>query len=200
MSEWQRPAGGIPTPRQLAAILNPTSPKLTPLADLATLDPPLPKPPAWRPIRDRLASGEIVPSLLFMVGGERFAVPLVEVIEAIDAPVLHRLSELARGTMGVMAVRGALIGVHDPGPVLGCASATAGCALVVARGGLRLALAVDDVLDVLPLHPRDLRAAPGSELPDGILVGAVSTPTGYAAVIDLPALLAACVPVAPDSE
>jgi chemotaxis signal transduction protein len=193
---------GIPTPRDLAAILNVASPRpATPHWVPVIAEPvPMPAPPVVRPLRDRLADGESVPLLLFTVGGERFAVGLAEVHEAIDAPVRHALPEVGNGTMGVMAVRGSLVSVYDPGPVLGCRPSTAGTPLIVRRGKTRLALAVDDVLDVVVHAPGDLRAAPGTDGADGVLLGAIATPGGLAAVLDLSSLLAACAPSVTESE
>jgi chemotaxis signal transduction protein len=129
--------------------------------------------------------------LRFRVGPERFALRLADVEEAVEAPVLHPLPDLPRHVLGVCALRGQLVPVHAPAHVLGVPVGSPGVALVLA-GAPALALAADDVEDAFTITPDALRDAPGTEDPDGVLLGVTRHAGKLVAVLDAPALAAAC--------
>jgi len=56
--------------------------------------------------------------LVFRVGSEHFAVPLSDVDEVIDAQPIQRVPDAAATVLGVTSVRGVLLTVYDPRPVL----------------------------------------------------------------------------------
>lgn len=129
--------------------------------------------------------------LRFRVGPERFALRLADVEEAVEAPVLHPLPDLPRHVLGVCALRGQLVPVHAPAHVLGVPVGSPGVALVLA-GAPALALAADDVEDAFTITPDRLRDAPGTDDPDGVLLGVTRHAGKLVAVLDAPALAAAC--------
>ncbi len=138
--------------------------------------------------------------LRFRIGPERFALRLADVDEAVEAPVLHPLPDLPRHVLGVLAMRGRLVPVHAPTHVLGVGIGSLGVALVL-HGDPPLALAVDDVEDVLMIQPRTLHDAPGVDDPDGVLVGVTRHDGRLVGVLDARALAVAClVPAVQESR
>lgn len=184
------------TPRQLAAVLNAGAPPLPPV-DVSAPDLPAPPPPPVVPVRDRLAAGESVPMLHFVLGQEHMLAALADVREAIDVPTVHPVPHPAVHTRGVMAVRGRLVPARDVSRLLAVPAASGGVALVVAQGDERLALLADDVLDAVAVHHRDIRPLPHGAARDGLAVGAVPVGNCLALVLDIPAVVAALDPSAP---
>jgi purine-binding chemotaxis protein CheW len=132
--------------------------------------------------------------LVFRVGPERFAVSLESVDEVIDAPAVQRVPDSPSAVLGVYALRGALVTVYDPRPLLNVDAALGGAALLFRRDGRRVALAIDDVFDAITVDEGELRPAPGATAADGILLGVLRRGTDLVAVLDANALLdAACV-------
>ena len=127
--------------------------------------------------------------LVFQLGAERFAVALETVQEVIDAPVIQPLPDASPTVRGITAVRGALIMVYDPRPLLNVDARLDGAALLFARGDRRVALAVDDVFDAIVVNEGELRCAPGVSAADGILVGVIRRGSELIAVIDANALI-----------
>ncbi len=149
-------------------------------------------------IRTDLAATGKCELLRFRIGPERFALRLADVEEAVEAPVLHPLPDQPRHVLGVLAMRGRLVPVHAPAHVLGVGIGSLGVALVLV-GDPPLALAVDDVEDVLTIEPRALREAPGVDDPDGVLIGVTRHNGKLVGVLDAPALALACLaPVMPE--
>jgi chemotaxis signal transduction protein len=185
----------MPTPTQLAAILNPDAPPAPPPA---ILEPELP-PPArapLKPLRTRLSEGESVPMLVLEAGGERYVAALADVLEAVDAPDVHPLPRMSGATRGVLPLRGALVTVLDPSRVLGHATVRGAAALIVSHDGGRLALLVDDVLDAMTLEPSAVRTVPATLAADRVLIGAVPHDGRLAGILDLAALLDAALALA----
>jgi purine-binding chemotaxis protein CheW len=135
--------------------------------------------------------------LVFRTGAELFAVRLGDVHEVIDTPALQPVPDAGSRLLGVAMVRGELIPVHDPAPVLQveAAHAAAGVVLLFVRGGKRIGLAVDDVFDAISVEAHELRPAPGSEAADGVLAGVVRRGSELIGVLDAGALLEAATAV-----
>lgn len=135
--------------------------------------------------------------LMFRVGDARLAAPLATVDEAIDlaADAVQGIPGDNPALRGVFSLRGALVPVYDPGQALGLAGSTSagGTALVIRPdGGARVALAVDDVEDLLDdVQDADVRPPGGGDL-DGIVRGVVHRAAGIIVLVDLYALVAAC--------
>jgi purine-binding chemotaxis protein CheW len=139
--------------------------------------------------RARAGTAEL---LVFRIAGERFGVELAAVEEAIDLEQVHHVPEMPAAMLGVVSVRGALTPVYSPRAPLGVPLAGSASALIFRRGAARVALAIDDVEDVLTLDLGLLREAPGVEAGDGVLLGVVRTADLLLALVDADALLAAC--------
>lgn len=129
--------------------------------------------------------------LVFRIGRELFGLELSGVHEVVDAPVLNHVPDLPPAVLGVVSVRGELITVHDPTPLLtpGGASGPAGAALVFTHGERRIALAVDDVMDAVSIDDGMLRATNGLDAGDRLVRGLVRRGTDLIAVLDVEVLV-----------
>lgn len=189
------------TPRELAAVLNENAPRpdvLRPSASLtiggespAAVEPsPMPSEMAGSiatdtmefavataaaalPFRDRVkARLGSVDLLLFRIGHERFAADLAAVEEAVERGEIHGVPEAPPNLIGVVDLRGRLMHVYSPEAALGVRLDEGASALLVVRSeGRRLAVAVDDVDDVMALELDELRDVPTGTDPDGVLLG-----------------------------
>ena len=129
--------------------------------------------------------------LVFRVGSERFALELAAVDEVIEAPALQPVPDAPPTLLGIAALRGEFIAIHDPRPLLRAGSGTIGGALLFSRGGRTIGVAIDEVYDALLIEQRELRPAPGVDGSDAMLLGLVCRGTDLIAVLDADALLAA---------
>src|SRR5690349_10775526 len=129
--------------------------------------------------------------LVFRVARELFAVELMVAEEALDMPTLHRLPEMPPSMLGVFTLRGALVSVFEPQGVLGVECEHAETAVVFCGGDRRVAIATDDVDDVVTIDLRTVREAPGSRAKDTTLLGIVHGASSFIALIDAEALIAA---------
>ena len=131
--------------------------------------------------------------LLFRAGGELFALPLAAVEEAIEAPALHPLPEMPAAMVGVFRLRERLVPTYSPAAALGVHVALPVAAALLARAGeRRLALAVDEVEDVMELDLASLREPPVVEDTDGILLGVARFGRDLVGVLEADALIVAC--------
>jgi chemotaxis signal transduction protein len=131
--------------------------------------------------------------LLFRAGGELFALPLGAVEEAIEGPEISALPEMPAAMLGVFRLRERLVPTYSPADALGVAlRLPAGAALLVRSGERRIALAADDVEDVMELDLATLREPPVLEDGDGILLGVARFARDLVGVLDADALIAAC--------
>ena len=129
--------------------------------------------------------------LVFRVARELFAVELVTAEEALDMPELHRLPEMAPSMLGVFTLRGSLVSVFEPQPALGIRCQERGTVVVFCGGERRIAIATDDVDDVISVDLRDVREAPGTRTKDEALLGIVHRDADLIALLDAHALVAA---------
>jgi purine-binding chemotaxis protein CheW len=129
--------------------------------------------------------------LVFRVGQELFAVELIRAEEALDMPELHRLPEMPSAMLGVFTLRGALVSVFEPQVVLGVRCQQSATAVVFSGGGRRVAIATDDVDDVVTVDLRTVRDAPGSRAKDRALLGIVHGASSFIALLDAEALITA---------
>lgn len=143
-------------------------------------------------LRAELAERGSAELLRFRVGRERFALRLAEVEEAIEGPEVHPIPEAPREMLGVVALRGRLVPVYAPARALGVRLDTPTVALVLAGLVRAIAIAVDDVEDVFTMPADALRNAPGTDDPDGILLGVTRHGSRLVSVLDGAALAAAC--------
>lgn len=127
--------------------------------------------------------------LVFRIGAERFAVRLASVDEVIDAPPVQPLPDAGDAVLGVTTLRGELVPIFDPGPLLRADAGVHQAVLLFAREGRRVGLAIDDVYDAIAAEEHELRSAPGTEAADGVLVGVIRRAPDLIAVLDADALL-----------
>ena len=81
------------------------------------------------------------------------------------------LVEMPPTVLGVVSVRGELITVYDPTPLLipGATNGPAGAALLFTHGNRRIAVAVDDVMDAVSIDDGMLRATNGLDAGDRLV-------------------------------
>ena len=129
--------------------------------------------------------------LVFRLGTELFGVELARVHEVIDAPVLNRVPDTPPAVLGVVSVRGELITVYDPSPVLTETEMqqTPGIALLFVQGERRIGLAVDDVLDAVVLDESMLCDANGLDDGDRLLRALARRNDDLIAVLDVEVLV-----------
>ena len=133
--------------------------------------------------------------LVFRVGIERFAVPLSEVDEVIDAQPIQRLPDAPPAVLGVVSVRGVLLTAYDPRPLLLVDGAADGALLLFVRGRRRVALAIDDVFDPTMVAEAELLPVPGGAASDPMLIGVVRRQSDVITVLDMNALFDAATKV-----
>jgi purine-binding chemotaxis protein CheW len=131
--------------------------------------------------------------LVFRVANELFAVELSTAEEALDMPTLHRLPEMPAGMMGVFTLRNALVSVFEPDSILGIRCRQPATAVVFCGGERRIAIATDDVDDVVTVDLRSVRSAPGvaTGTEEGPLLGVVHRDSDLVALLDVEALIGA---------
>jgi len=151
------------------------------------------------PFRERVARRNGTAQLLvFRVANELFAVELSTAEEALDMPRLHRLPEMPPGMLGVFTLRNALVSVFEPDALLGIRCRQPATAVVFCGGDRRIAIATDDVDDVVTIDLRAVRSAPGvaTRTEEGPLLGIVHRDSDLVALLDAQALIAAHRPAA----
>jgi len=143
-----------------------------------------------RPLREQVQDGAgSAKLLLFRVGHERFAAELGCVEEAIEPEVVTPVAGMPEAVLGVVRVRDRLLPLYSPAAVLGTPLGAPAVALVARAGDRRVALAVDDVLDVLDVPLAEVKPAPT----DGDdVIGVVRSGGDLVTVIDWEALVARC--------
>jgi purine-binding chemotaxis protein CheW len=137
----------------------------------------------------------IVQLLVFRVARELFGVELITAEEALDMPILHRLPEMPPSMLGVFTLRGALVSVFEPRVALGISCERPATAVVFCGGERRVALATDDVDDVVTVDLRTVREAPGARAKDAALLGIVHRASDLIALLDAEVLVAAHRPI-----
>ena len=114
--------------------------------------------------------------LLVRVGGERYALPIDDVVEVTRIGDLTPVPGAPDAVLGVQKLRGQVVPVVDLGAVVGMSrSQQRGSVVVVDDSGQPAGLAVDALLDVADLvaEPSDSPEGPllGSAILEGSLVG-----------------------------
>jgi purine-binding chemotaxis protein CheW len=129
--------------------------------------------------------------LLFTVGSERFAVPLADVEEAVDLPVIHFVPEMPPSMLGVVSLRGSLVPVFSPAAALGQTLGSRRAALIFRPGTRLVGVVVDDVEDTIVVNESDMRELPATEH-DDLVVGVVHHEGHLISVMRAGSLVAAC--------
>jgi chemotaxis signal transduction protein len=146
-----------------------------------------------RSLRERMeARAGTAELLLFRVGHELFAAALAVIEEAVELPDVHHLPETSKAMLGVFISRGRMLPIYSPAGALGVPLSAATAALVVRAGNRCIGVAVDDVEDVFEVDLSTVRASPGIDDADGVLLGVTRRGSDLVAVIDTDALITAC--------
>lgn len=132
--------------------------------------------------------------LLFRVGGELFAVDLGVSEEVLELPELYRLAGMGGSALGVFMLRDQLVSVYCPEHALRVRRGEdAGVVLVVRANGRRIALALDDVEEVITVDLSDVKRPSPRDAADGILIAIARHGDALVGVVDVDALATACV-------
>lgn len=140
-------------------------------------------------VRQRTGSEEL---LTFRIGREWFALELSAVAEIVEGPDVRPVPESPDALLGVFSHRDVLISLYSGARVLGADGDNETTALVLVAGAGRLALAVDDVDDVVRLPLAEVRQPPRGTADDDVLAGLVWRDARLLSVIHARALVTAC--------
>lgn len=131
--------------------------------------------------------------LLFTLGGELFAVALEACEEVLEWPVVERVSGMPPSALGVFALHDQLVSLYSPEHALRVTrSDDDGVALVIHAQGKRIALALDDVDEVIAVNMELLKRPAPRDAADGLLLGIARHADALVAVLDVEVLAAAC--------
>jgi chemotaxis signal transduction protein len=127
--------------------------------------------------------------LVFGIGTERFAVALSSVDEVIDAPSVRSMPDSSSVVLGVTVIRGMLVTIYDPRPLLNVAGKADDAALLIVRDERRVGLAVGALYETIVAEEGELRSAPGADASDKVLLGVIRRGSELIAILDAGALL-----------
>ena len=127
--------------------------------------------------------------MAFHVGAERFAVELAAVDEVLDLPSLRAMPDMPRAVLGLATIRGEPTTMYDAGPLLDVGAAIGGTALIFRRAERRIGLVVGDVDEAFVVQEEAVRAAPGAESSNGMLMGVIRRGADLVALLDARALI-----------
>ncbi|HEU4566141.1 MAG TPA: chemotaxis protein CheW [Gemmatimonadaceae bacterium] len=154
-----------------------------------------PASPRLRTVRELLIAGVgQVDLLVFRLGRETFAIEIAAIEEAVELGELRPVPDAADALLGVADLRGRLLPVFTPARVLRAdPSPDTPVMLVMREGERRVALAVDDVEDVLVLEPATLRTPSLRDAAEELVLGVVRAGDALITILDAAALLGATV-------
>jgi chemotaxis signal transduction protein len=128
--------------------------------------------PAGVPAAPRAVTADRALHIVVGVGTERFGFPVSHVDEALDAPRIEWVPVAPPGMLGQIAHRGRMVAAWDAGWAFRLAQpAIAGAALVLRDGARRVAIIVDDVIDVARIEGADIQPVPAGADLEGVLGG-----------------------------
>jgi purine-binding chemotaxis protein CheW len=149
-----------------------------------------------RTTRQRDASANVVTtpieSLLFEVSGQRFALPLFDVIEIVRAVAIRPLPSAPPITLGIIDVRGEILPVLDVRVRFGCAHKAVGLSdqFVIAQAGpRRVVLHVDAALGLSMLSVLAVQDARNLPAELAHVAGVAATDEGLVLIQDLKTFL-----------
>lgn len=151
----------------------------------------MPSPLGHMRLRERLRLPEQINFLIARVGTERFALEMSGILEAVDATGLQPVPQLGDGALGVVTWRGAAHTVWSPLGALRAAPATAEHALFLRADAAPVAMAVDDIEDIVTVPGTTVRPMRGVDDGDGLVLGALHVGETLATVLDTRVLVVA---------
>lgn len=141
-------------------------------------------------LRERLHLPEHINFLVARVGTERFAIEMSGIFEAVDASGLEPVPQLGEDALGVVTWRGAAHTVWSPLGVLRAAPTSGDTALFLRSDRAPVALAVDDIEDIVTVPGTHVRAMRGVDDGKGLILGALPVGDAFATVLDTRVLVA----------
>ncbi|HET7583409.1 MAG TPA: chemotaxis protein CheW [Gemmatimonadaceae bacterium] len=130
--------------------------------------------------------------LSFHVGGELFALDLASVEEVVELPEIHPLPHAPDAMLGALRLRRRLIPAYTPASLLGVTNSRPRAVLVLRHEERRVAVAIDDVDDVLVVNAHDVRRPPTAEGVDSMLVGVTVYRDRLVSLLDAELFVHAC--------
>ncbi|MDQ6887101.1 MAG: chemotaxis protein CheW [Gemmatimonadota bacterium] len=135
-------------------------------------------------------------ALVFRLGDERFALALTAVDEVVECAWPQAVPSAAAPMLGVVALGGALLAAYSPHEVLGISRAEVvgvpAIAILLRRGDHRIALLVDELLDVMVFHRSALRPVSLDGAEARLVTGVISRDGQIVALLDAESLVGAC--------
>ncbi|MGI8499151.1 MAG: chemotaxis protein CheW [Gemmatimonadaceae bacterium] len=135
-------------------------------------------------------------ALVFRLGEERFALALTAVDEVAECAWPHAVPAAVAPMLGVVALGGALLPAYSPHTLLGIDRRDTGgaqaIALLLRRGDRRIALVVDELLDVIAYPRTALRPVSLGGAEAQLVTGVISREGDIVAVLDADSLVDAC--------
>lgn len=129
--------------------------------------------------------------LIARLGAERIALAVDAVREVVDAPAVTPLPLAPVGLAGQLTLRGLLMPVLDPGPLLGIGRSGGGAGAALVLSGVDAALWVDDAEDVWTMDEAAERPVPAGSDRRGVLRALLQRGAEVVAAVDAGALRAA---------
>jgi chemotaxis signal transduction protein len=142
-------------------------------------------------LRDRIRAGELINFLIVRVGRERFALELASVQEAVDARNVDRVPQLPANAVGLLQWRDAAHTLWSPRGVLRTELDYPDTALFLRANPAPVAVAVDDVEDLITISGDAVGPLPGVDDAGGLVVGVLHVGDSLATVLDAPVFAAA---------
>lgn len=130
--------------------------------------------------------------LVVRVGAERFAVPLAAVDEAVEEPEAVELPGAPSHCLGVLRLRGRRVPLHDAAPVFGVTSARPAPVALLFGGAEPVAVAVDELLDVVTIEAESVRPWSARGDAHGVIRAVTMIGDAIVAVVRAEAVAAAC--------
>jgi chemotaxis signal transduction protein len=134
-------------------------------------------------------------ALLVRIGREYVAVWLDAVVSQLDRLEVRPLPDWRTGVAGLLRAGDRFVPLYRPEETLGIARDDASadrCAIVVRAGDAVVALAIDEPLDVLTIHPSSLRQPPAAIAEDGVVQALGWFDGALVSLLDEHALVTAC--------
>jgi chemotaxis signal transduction protein len=142
-------------------------------------------------LRDRIQAGEPINFLIVRVGRERFALELSSVQEAADAQGIDRVPQLPENAIGLLQWHDTAHTLWSPRGVLRTELDRADTALFLRAKPSPVAVAVDDVEDLITVSGDAVGPLPGVDDAGGLVLGVLHVGNSLATVLDVPVLAAA---------
>ena len=133
--------------------------------------------------------------LVVWVCGERVALPVGAVREAIDAPVVRSVPLAPAGMLGYITLREQYVPVLDAAVLLGIPGAARAPGVVLVAGDGTFGIRVDEADDIWESNAAAVRGVPAGTDRHGVLQAVLHRDEIVASFVDVPALLQVAVAI-----